>query len=704
MAMRTDLPRDATRQDGVMVAPGLISVFVLGGHLTVAEALRALLGLPDDSRVVIEECPGLGARRMHVVRARMLHQGLADLPSELSLSVALALADRTAAAVLNLQSVEEEWHPGAGTVVVDGDEVVGWVGPATSGSDGMRGDVDLGPRTVPGDASHSPSTDESEGLGRPGNARFRAFPELSAPVEVTAGSAFQIDIGFATGSAAGGDPVVIPGAPPVLAFEVQLSGFGFTFGSGATTILSVTRDSPQERVVVQVVADAVPTAFARSIEATFSLGGVPVGEAWCDVVVSPPGRRALEPAAAMTARPPAGGAELGLPPAEAPDLTVTIRSRQGHSALSWSFQTPHPVQRPSAPVLTELSAVTAQAFATQIIQQLSKRRDDPFLVSEVRGIGDVVAEQLPVEFWHVLADVLRLVPDGRTPTLLLLLDEAYVPWELALVTDRLPPDLIPDGPEIPLIGCLLAVSRWVLPRRQPLGHDRPATPPPDGMSAATMAVVVGDYSSSALRLEGAIAECAALVERYDALRVGIAAEEVHALVDDMLERDGVHYAPAVVHFALHGQTSPTQQQYVGLKIGVAGDRLLHPMTLTRSAMAGRNRPFVFLNACQVGSAMETLNSMGGLAPALVTGGARGVIGPLWDVDDSLAKDLSTTFYVEVLEQAVPVGEAMRRLRSRFGRTPVLTATPLAYVYYGHPALVLDRGPRTTPPDQEEVRR
>ena len=573
-----------------------------------------------------------------------------------------------------------------------------------------------------------PAEEAGSGSRAPAAARFRAYPHLAAPEATVPERPFTIDVGFLAAATKPGDnagPVIIANAPAVLTFEVQLSGFGFTFPAGSTASLTVTRDQPVETVPVQAVADAVPAEFLRSIEAIYSLDGVPVGSAWCDVLVrpadAPPSEAALTqpfPAAgafgstpttattttamSTTGTPTSGGSELGPVGAAPPDLTVTIKSRQGYPELEWLFQSPHPVARPTAPVHTTLAQGTAQAFATQLIQQMPRRRDDPLLAAEVRGLGDIVAEQIPVEFWHVLAAVLAAVPGGRTPTVLLVLDEPYIPWELALVDGRIPPDLTPDVAEVPLLGCLFAVGRWLLPRRQPLGPDRPSTPPPDRMGAATMAVVVGDYESSALRLEGAIAECAALIEQFDALRVGITVSDIDALIADRLERDGTPYGPALVHFALHGQTSSAQQQFVGLKIGPRGEQLLHPFSVTASPLTGNNRPFVFLNACQVGAAMTTLGTMGGLVPAFVTSGSRAVVGPLWDVDDGLAKDLSADFYTEVLEQAVPVGEAVRRLRAKFARTEVHTATPLAYVFYGHPGLVLDRSRVDARPDDTDL--
>jgi hypothetical protein len=57
----------------------------------------------------------------------------------------------------------------------------------------------------------------------------------------------------------------------------------------------------------------------------------------------------------------------------------------------------------------------------------------------------------------------------------------------------------------------------------------------------------------------------------------------------------------------------------------------------------------------------------------------------------VARDLALDFYRYTLEEGLPAAEAMRRLRASFG-TPAAadTSTPLAYMFYGHPALHLVR--------------
>jgi CHAT domain-containing protein len=123
-------------------------------------------------------------------------------------------------------------------------------------------------------------------------------------------------------------------------------------------------------------------------------------------------------------------------------------------------------------------------------------------------------------------------------------------------------------------------------------------------------------------------------------------------------------------------------------------------------MAGR--PFVFLNACQVGTGSEVLGDYSGIAAAFLNAGASGVIAPLWSVKDDIAKTVALEFYENTFAGA-SVGESARAARAGFS-SPVSppgddnaaedatadgpSATFMAYQYFGHPSLRLNHRPRT----------
>lgn len=99
--------------------------------------------------------------------------------------------------------------------------------------------------------------------------------------------------------------------------------------------------------------------------------------------------------------------------------------------------------------------------------------------------------------------------------------------------------------------------------------------------------------------------------------------------------------------------------------------------------------FVFLNACQVGTAGSNLGQSAGFPGDLIRGGAAGFIGPLWSVSDDIASQWAQDFYAAALAQpARPIGEIMRDQRKAY--QPGADNTPLAYLYYGHPNMRLNR--------------
>lgn len=207
-----------------------------------------------------------------------------------------------------------------------------------------------------------------------------------------------------------------------------------------------------------------------------------------------------------------------------------------------------------------------------------------------------------------------------------------------------------------------------------------------------MAVVIGDYASDArLRpLPEAEAEGAELTQQYHALALKATEEDMDRLLRNRLKRDGRAAAPTVVHVAAHGEVNPDNQQYSGIILSGA-QRRLDPLVVHGSELTRETRPFVFLNACQVGTAGALLSEYGGMPGAFLSEGCRGFVAPLWNVDDGVAHQLAVRFYRATIGRRVPVAECLRQIRQLFdapwGKG---TATPLAYVFYGHPSLVLAR--------------
>jgi CHAT domain-containing protein len=97
-----------------------------------------------------------------------------------------------------------------------------------------------------------------------------------------------------------------------------------------------------------------------------------------------------------------------------------------------------------------------------------------------------------------------------------------------------------------------------------------------------------------------------------------------------------------------------------------------------------------MNACELGYSTKTLADYGGMAGACLCSGSRGFIAPLWSVDDKIAHEIAVEFYNNTMNNKIEVSEVLRRLRSRFDfKADNPEATYLAYIFYGHPKLILD---------------
>jgi CHAT domain-containing protein len=111
-----------------------------------------------------------------------------------------------------------------------------------------------------------------------------------------------------------------------------------------------------------------------------------------------------------------------------------------------------------------------------------------------------------------------------------------------------------------------------------------------------------------------------------------------------------------------------------------------------SEVGPKVHPFLFLNACDAGTAGDELGMAGGLVGSALEAGFRGCVGPFWSIASETARQVAEEFYKLTLERGEPVGAALRTLRGRFGTGGEGTVedTWLAYVFYGHPALRLKR--------------
>jgi len=234
----------------------------------------------------------------------------------------------------------------------------------------------------------------------------------------------------------------------------------------------------------------------------------------------------------------------------------------------------------------------------------------------------------------------------------------------------LDPPLNPELP--PFLGVQAVVGRWVLAKR-------PKVPPPQEQTVTNIAVVSGIYDKGAwARLEEAEDEATQIQTKWLGKPVNAVVEEVKNCLDGIPPADALH-------FALHGIYDPNSTDN--------GLILVDGKSLDPDAVKGSDlkySPFVFLNACQVGSGNSVLGDYSGMAAAFLYAGASGVVAPLWKIKDTLAKDLALRFYEATFGDMTPA-EFLRQERSKFRDSSGNTsATFLAYQFFGHPSMRLHR--------------
>jgi hypothetical protein len=289
----------------------------------------------------------------------------------------------------------------------------------------------------------------------------------------------------------------------------------------------------------------------------------------------------------------------------------------------------------------------------------------------------------------------------RVPSVLLVSADPYVPWELAVVDPPL------DAGRPPFLGAQTVMGRWLRDSRDTAAAGsaavrpvaKPPAQPPSTIGVKHMAVMAGLYKAeSGLRnLPEAEAEAKALLKSYGAVALAANLTDVKRMLDAKLSQDfneigGVE----AIHFAGHGDFDPTQTDSSVLMLS-EGRPL--PSIMFRSANYGGSekqpQPLFFLNGCMIGIGGELLGDMGGFPGNCLKGGFGGVVGALWEVDDKVAHQLALEFWQRALPTAggkpEPVGEILRDLRAKYsGAAAEPESTYLAYVYYGHPRLTLQK--------------
>jgi CHAT domain len=563
-------------------------------------------------------------------------------------------------------------------IVIHDHQVIGFFDATTRLPAGRRWRP---PETARGDATRLPrevnrSDDDS--------APYVAFGLLACPERVTIGESFELTAGLSRNQPPGvaGPPLDLPDQitrPYGLTLQIIAPGFSIRQEESWSHTINVSLSSPYPTVTLHLIPNLQPQdCRVRKIKATYSADGLTLGFATRYVTVQDP----ADPTGQSHRSATASAVRLTSPAGTAPaDLTVMIyRHPDSTSKLLWHFQSPHPLSIPDHPLESTIgdTGTTPELFARSLITDMGQKEGKYGVYRTLIGKGRRIARAIPTEFW----DLLRAVSQGRhsPPTLLLLSEEPYVPWELAVL------DVPLDRSCPPFLSAQACVGRWTQPEDDLRGPiPKPIQPPPTILSVEAMVVVAGEFGVPGWpHLPEATAELQDLQHAFRAIQVDADLPAVLACFDG---NPKAH----ILHFAMHGQFDPG-----GALHGII---ILNPDTgmpeaITPDVVMGsdlRHRPFVFLNACQLGQSEEVLGDYAGLAAAFLYSGASGVIAPLWSIADDVARQIALSVYERILSDGLAPAEAMRAARSSFamGDVPQSSAF-MAYQFFGHPALLLSR--------------
>jgi hypothetical protein len=507
--------------------------------------------------------------------------------------------------------------------------------------------------------------------GQTPQAAPSAYARLDCPASVQRGDEFEITVGLAPEPAAGSDEVEAIDLPPAtpepydIILQLSLKNLLPADGQALRHTLTIGPDSPYPTVSVRLRVRPDETELVGVVHASYVLGSEIIGGAMRVLGI------AAIAATRIAAPPPR---PLAAPTAlVAPDLTIQIREGDKEGDLVWSY-----FPKDTAIDLTGIGTESEigdepQAFLRTVMRTL-EHAEEAELPLLMPGIGREIAERLPRGFFSLLERV-STRPD-QPPSVLLVSEDGFVPWELAYVES-------PKYPGAPYFGAQATIGRWYPTGNDPLAEGVPTLPasPPGTVTVDTMAVLWGEYAD--LPLPAAKEEAERLIAAYGAEAVPTTFASVLAY----LKRPPAH---GLIHYSGHG--------LYGADAGSGGLKLIDGKEIGALLVRGATfpgHPLVFLNACQVGAGFALLGGVGGLIDSFIGSGASAVIAPLWAVNDPIANELAAEFYAKAVPtdaDATPVYPAavLQEQRARFDGTG--SPSVMAYQFFGHPNLVMARTP------------
>jgi hypothetical protein len=350
-------------------------------------------------------------------------------------------------------------------------------------------------------------------------------------------------------------------------------------------------------------------------------------------------------------------------------MFATVLGRE-KPRIAWALYSKENIETLDAAVTRIASRSDRRALIGEAVPPLRPKNERNNAIDGTLEDGTMLASLTP----KVVIDAIHSLQDNRPQGADIHIQTNFpsFPWELLVLPKRRGDTCDSSRDACEFLGIRHRVSRWHIASRT---QDPEATLGSDEFTLITPNYLTKPLAAVRVIEVPRIKEFAGQFRRQVKEWPGEAAS-----VRDYFA--GPQGPSGIVHFAGHGQASPTELDFVlELESGVLD---LRAFRLTANLRRG---PLLFLNACEVGGATAGGGFLEGWGPNSVEKGARGFIGGIWRLGDVGAATFAGRFYERAL-QGVAFAEAIRCAREGFYDTG--DTTYLAYVFYGHADLRVSR--------------